>query len=143
MAHFSGLVAAGVYPNPCEYADIVTSTTHKTLRGPRSGMILCRASNSAPRSTKLVFPGHPGRSAGARHRGQGGLLPRSHDAGVRGLSEAGGRRMRRLLGETLQAEGFRIVSGGTDSHLILVDVFAKGVRGKGGREGARSRRTSR
>ena len=73
MAHFSGLVAAGVHPNPCAYADIVTSTTHKTLRGPRSGMILAREKYGAA-IDKAVFPGHAGRTAGAHHRGQGRLL---------------------------------------------------------------------
>jgi glycine hydroxymethyltransferase len=103
MAHFSGLVAAGLYPNPCEYADIVTSTTHKTLRGPRAGMILSKAQHAAA-IDKVVFPGV-----------QGGPL-------VHVIAKA--------LAESLQSEGCRIVSGGTDSHLILVDVFAKGVRGK-------------
>jgi len=128
MAHFSGLVAAGVYPNPCEYADIVTSTTHKTLRGPRSGMILSRTKYAAA-IDKQVFPGT-----------QGGPLVHVMAAKAVCFLEAMSTGFvsyqrqvvlnAQVLGEALQAEGYRIVSGGTDSHLILVDVFAKGVRGK-------------
>jgi glycine hydroxymethyltransferase len=128
MAHFSGLVAAGVYPNPCEHADIVTSTTHKTLRGPRSGLILSRERYAAA-IDKTVFPGM-----------QGGPLMHVIAAKAVCFLEAmqpdfaGYQRQvvsnAQALGEALQERGFRIVSGGTDSHLILVDVFAKGVRGK-------------
>lgn len=128
MAHFSGLVAAGVYPNPCDHADIVTSTTHKTLRGPRSGMILARAQYAAA-IDKYVFPGI-----------QGGPLVHVIAAKAVCFLEAMSSEFKsyqrqvianaRALAETLQAEGFRVVSGGTDSHLLLVDVFAKGVRGK-------------
>jgi glycine hydroxymethyltransferase len=128
MAHFSGLVAAGVYPNPCEYADIVTSTTHKTLRGPRSGMILSKAQFAA-NIDKVVFPGM-----------QGGPLVHVIAAKAICFLEAMTPEFvfyqkqvianAKALGEGLQQAGFRIVSGGTDSHLILVDVFAKGVRGK-------------
>ena len=119
----------GLYPNPCEYADIVTSTTHKTLRGPRSGLILAREKYGTA-IDKTVFPGTAGRTAGARDRGQGGLLPRSDEPGVRRLSEAGHSRTPRRSRPGSLSEGFRIVSGGTDTHLLLVDVFAKGMRGK-------------
>ena len=128
MAHFSGLVAAGLYPNPCESADIVTSTTHKTLRGPRAGMILSKEKYAAA-IDKTVFPGT-----------QGGPLVHVVAAKAVCLLEAmqpefvGYQKQvvanAKALGEGLQQHGFRIVSGGTDSHLILVDVFAKGVRGK-------------
>ncbi len=128
MAHFSGLVATGLYPNPCEYADIVTSTTHKTLRGPRGGMILSRAQYAAA-IDKVVFPGV-----------QGGPLVHVMAAKAVCFLEAMAPEFKtyqkqvianaKALGESLQSEGFRIVSGGTDSHLILVDVFAKGIRGK-------------
>jgi glycine hydroxymethyltransferase len=128
MAHFSGLVAAGLYPNPCEYADIVTSTTHKTLRGPRSGMILAKEKYAAA-IDKTVFPGM-----------QGGPLVHVMAAKAVCFLEAMQpefiayqRRVianAQALGVGLQQQGFRVVSGGTDSHLILVDVFAKGVRGK-------------
>ena len=128
MAHFSGLVAAGLYPNPCEYADIVTSTTHKTLRGPRAGMILSKAQFAA-NIDKVVFPGI-----------QGGPLVHVIAAKAICFLEAMTPQFAayqkqvianaQALGEGLQEAGFRIVSGGTDSHLILVDVFAKKIRGK-------------
>ena len=133
MAHFSGLVAAGLYPNPCDFADIVTSTTHKTLRGPRAGMILCREKYAAA-IDKTVFPGT-----------QGG--PLVHVVAAKAVCfleamqpEFAGYQKQvvanaKALGEGLQQHGFRIVSGGTDSHLILVDVFAKGVRGKEAEKG--------
>ena len=128
MAHFSGLVAAGVYPNPCEHADIVTSTTHKTLRGPRSGMILCRSKYAAS-IDKTVFPGT-----------QGG--PLVHILAAKAVCFLEAQRPEfavyqrqvvanaQALAASLAERGFRIVSGGTDSHLLLVDVFAKGVRGR-------------
>jgi glycine hydroxymethyltransferase len=128
MAHYSGLVAAGVYPNPCEHADIVTSTTHKTLRGPRSGLILARQQYGAA-IDKTVFPGT-----------QGGPLVHVIAAKAVCFLEAMTQefveyqrqvvRNAQALAAGLTAEGFRIVSGGTDSHLLLVDVFAKGIRGK-------------
>jgi len=128
MAHFSGLVAAGVHPNPCEWADIVTSTTHKTLRGPRGGMILAKEKLGAA-IDKAVFPGI-----------QGGPLMHIIAAKAICYKEAMTPEFvaysRKVVSnaQTLAAElsdaGFRIVSGGTDTHLMLVDVFAKGVRGK-------------
>ena len=128
MAHFSGLVAAGVYPNPCEHADVVTSTTHKTLRGPRSGMILARA-QYGPAIDKMVFPGVQGGPlvhviAAKAVSFLEAMTPEFVQYQKRVVANA------QTLGLVLAAEGFRIVSGGTDSHLILVDVFAKGVRGK-------------
>jgi glycine hydroxymethyltransferase len=128
MAHFSGLVAAGVYPNPCEYADIVTSTTHKTLRGPRSGMILAKAQYGAA-IDKTVFPGMQGGPlvhviAAKAVCFLEALQPEFKDYQARVVRNA------QELAASLDSEGFRIVSGGTDSHLLLVDVFAKGVRGK-------------
>ncbi len=128
MAHFSGLVAGGAHPNPCEYADIVTTTTHKTLRGPRSGMILARAQYGAA-IDKTVFPGT-----------QGGPLVHIMAAKAVCFLEAlqpefacYARRVvanAAALSQGLSEEGFRVVSGGTDTHLLLVDVFSKGVRGK-------------
>jgi glycine hydroxymethyltransferase len=128
MAHYSGLVAAGVYPNPCEHADIVTTTTHKTLRGPRSGLILAKEKFGAA-IDKSVFPGT-----------QGGPLVHVVAAKavcfLEALSEEFKAYQRqvvanaRSLAASLQEEGFRVVSGGTDSHLVLIDVAAKGVRGK-------------
>lgn len=128
MAHYSGLIAAGVYPNPCEHADIVTSTTHKTLRGPRAGMILAKE-KFGPAIDKAVFPG-----------AQGGPLVHIIAAKAVCLLEAASEEFRayqrrvlanaRALAKSLQNEGYRVVSGGTDSHMFLFDVFAKGVKGK-------------
>jgi len=128
MAHFSGLVAAGLYPNPCEYADIVTTTTHKTLRGPRSGMILAREKYGAA-IDKMVFPGL-----------QGGPLVHIVAAKAVCFLEAATEEFvayqkqvilnAAALADGLSSAGFRVVSGGTDTHLALIDVFAKGVRGK-------------
>jgi glycine hydroxymethyltransferase len=128
MAHFSGLVASGVHPNPCDHADIVTSTTHKTLRGPRSGMILAKEKYGAA-IDKTVFPGI-----------QGGPLMHIIAAKAICFKEAAtpefvtySKRVvanAQALAAGLAESGFRVVSGGTDTHLMLVDVFAKGVRGK-------------
>ncbi|MCL4793963.1 MAG: serine hydroxymethyltransferase [Bryobacteraceae bacterium] len=128
MAHFSGLVAAGHYPNPCEWADVVTTTTHKTLRGPRSGIILCRQRH-AQAIDKMVFPGV-----------QGGPLVHVMAAKAVCFKEAmtpefAAYQQRvvenaRMLAATLTELGYRVVSGGTDTHLLLLDVFSKGLRGK-------------
>ncbi|MDQ6708243.1 MAG: serine hydroxymethyltransferase [Acidobacteriota bacterium] len=128
MAHFSGLVAAGVHPNPCEYADIVTSTTHKTLRGPRSGIILARE-KYGPEINKNVFPG-----------AQGGPLVHVIAAKAVCFLEAMKPEFvtyqkqvvanAKALAQGMMDEGYRVVSGGTDTHVMLVDVFSKGVRGK-------------
>jgi len=128
MAHFAGLVAAGVHPNPCEHADIVTSTTHKTLRGPRSGMILAKERFGAA-IDKSVFPGI-----------QGGPLVHIIAAKAVCFAEAMTPEFveyqrqvlanARALADGMAGAGFRVVSGGTDTHLLLVDVFAKGIRGR-------------
>lgn len=128
MAHFSGLVAAGLHPNPCEWADIVTSTTHKTLRGPRAGLILAREKYGKD-IDKTVFPGI-----------QGGPLVHVVAAKAVCLNQAmtpdfvAYQRQvianAQALASGLADEGYRVVSGGTDTHLLLVDVFAKGVRGR-------------
>ena len=128
MAHFSGLVAAGIYPNPCDYADIVTTTTHKTLRGPRSGLILAKA-QYGPAIDKSVFPGSQGGPlvhviAAKAVCFLEALQPGFVDYQKRVVANA------QALAKGLAGEGFRIVSGGTDSHLLLVDVFAKGLRGR-------------
>jgi glycine hydroxymethyltransferase len=128
MAHFSGLVAAGLYPNPCEHADIVTSTTHKTLRGPRSGLILCREKFAAA-VDRSVFPGAQGGPlvhvvAAKAICFLEALQPDFVDYQRQVVANA------RALAAGLAQDGFRVVSGGTDTHLLLVDVFAKGVRGK-------------
>src|SRR5688572_13339775 len=128
MAHFSGLVAAGLYPNPCQWADIVTSTTHKTLRGPRAGLILAKAQYGAA-IDRAVFPG-----------AQGG--PLCHVVAAKAVCfkealEPGFVQYQQrvkdnaaTLAAGLTDAGFRVVSGGTDTHLLLVDVFSKGIRGK-------------
>jgi glycine hydroxymethyltransferase len=128
MAHFSGLVAAGIHPNPCEHADIVTSTTHKTLRGPRSGIILARE-KYGPAIDKSVFPGIQGGPlvhiiAAKAVCFLQALQPEFVDYQKQVVANA------RALAGRLAEAGFRVVSGGTDTHLLLVDVFSKGIRGK-------------
>jgi glycine hydroxymethyltransferase len=127
MAHFAGLVAGGAHPSPVPYADVVTTTTHKTLRGPRSGMILCKAELAAS-IDRSVFPGQQGGplvhviAAKAVAFGEA-LQPEFAAYARQTIANA------KVLGEAMQAEGYRIISGGTDTHLILVDVFAKGILG--------------
>jgi glycine hydroxymethyltransferase len=128
MAHIAGLVAAGLHPNPCQYADIVTSTTHKTLRGPRAGIILAKE-KYGPAIDKTVFPGMQGGPlvhvvAAKAVCFQEAMEPQFIDYQKQVLANA------RALAETLMDAGFRIVSGGTDTHLLLLDVFSKGLRGK-------------
>jgi glycine hydroxymethyltransferase len=128
MAHFSGLVAAGVHPNPCQWADIVTSTTHKTLRGPRSGLILSKQQYAAA-IDKMVFPGVQGGPlvhimAAKAVCFREAMTPEFANYQKQVLDNA------TTLATTLTEAGFRVVSGGTDNHLMLVDVFSKGVRGK-------------
>jgi glycine hydroxymethyltransferase len=127
MAHFAGLVAGGAHPSPVPYADVVTTTTHKTLRGPRSGMILCRAELAAS-IDRSVFPGQQGGPlvhviAGKAVAFHEALQPEFATYAAQTVKNA------KVLGESMQGEGFRIISGGTDTHLILVDVFAKGILG--------------
>ena len=128
MAHISGLVAAGLHPNPCEYADIVTSTTHKTLRGPRAGIILAKE-KFGPAIDKTVFPGIQGGPlvhviAAKAVCFQEAMQPGFVEYQKQVVANA------RALAASLMDQGFRIVSGGTDTHLMLLDVFSKGLRGK-------------
>jgi glycine hydroxymethyltransferase len=128
MAHIAGLVAAGLHPNPCQYADIVTSTTHKTLRGPRAGLILAKE-KYGPAIDKTVFPGMQGGPlvhvvAAKAVCFQEAMEPGFIDYQKQVVANA------RALAETLMDAGFRVVSGGTDTHLLLLDVFSKGLRGK-------------
>jgi len=128
MAHIAGLVAAGLHPSPIPHSDFVTSTTHKTLRGPRAGLVLCRE-HYAKELDKNVFPGL-----------QGGPLVHIIAAKAVCFKEAAapafGDYQRQIvqnasaLARVLTAGGFRLVSGGTDNHLMLVDVFSKGITGK-------------
>jgi glycine hydroxymethyltransferase len=128
MAHISGLVAAGVHPSPVPYAGVVTSTTHKTLRGPRGGIIMSRA-EIGEKIDKSVFPGTQGGplmhiiAAKAVCFGEA-LTPGFKTYAQRVVDNA------RVLGETLVAQGFDLVSGGTDNHLLLVDLRKRGMTGK-------------
>src|ERR1700751_3595438 len=127
MAHFAGLVAGGAHPSPVPHAHIVTSTTHKTLRGPRSGMILSKA-EFGQAIDKVVFPGMQGgplvhiiaAKAICFHEA---MQPEFQEYARQIVANA------KVLAQTLADEGFRIISGGTDTHLMLVDVFAKGMLG--------------
>jgi glycine hydroxymethyltransferase len=128
MAHIAGLVAAGVHPNPCEYADIVTSTTHKTLRGPRAGIILAREKFGAA-IDKTVFPGMQGGPLVHVMAAKAvcfleAMQPGFIDYQKQVVANA------RALAQSLIDQGFRIVSGGTDTHVMLLDVFSKRLRGK-------------
>ncbi len=128
IAHIAGLVAAGIHPSPVPHCEFVTTTTHKTLRGPRGGLILCREA-WAKEIDKAVFPGV-----------QGGPLMHVIAAKAVAFKEALAPEWKAYqrqivsnaaaLARALQGEGFRLVSGGTDNHLMLVDVFAKGITGK-------------
>ncbi len=127
IAHYAGLIAAGVYPSPVPYCDFVTTTTHKTLRGPRGGMIMCKA-QYAPALDKLIFPG-----------AQGGPLMHVIAAKAAAFAEALKPSFKsyqkqvlnnaRALAQQLTDRGFRIVSGGTDSHLFLLDLQSKNITG--------------
>ncbi|HHY09588.1 MAG TPA: serine hydroxymethyltransferase [Firmicutes bacterium] len=132
MAHFAGLVAAGVHPSPCPYADFVTTTTHKTLRGPRGGMILTTKEN-ARLIDKAVFPGLQGGPlmhviAAKAVAFLEALQPDFKDYQKSVIENA------QTLGKALQEQGFPLISGGTDTHLLLVNVKAKGLTGKDAEE---------
>ena len=127
MAHFAGLVAAGVHPSPVPHAHIVMTTTHKTLRGPRAGLILCQQDLAAS-VDRSVFPGQQGGPlihviAAKAVAFKEALQPEFKDYAKQIVSNA------KALAESLMAEGYRVVSGGTDTHLMLVDVFVKGMFG--------------
>lgn len=129
MAHIAGLVAAGLHPNPVPYADVVTTTTHKTLRGPRGGLILCRDAEFGKQFNKAIFPGI-----------QGGPLMHIVAAKAVAFKEALSDDFKEyqkqviknasVLADELIKNGFRIVSGGTDNHLMLVDLRSKNITGK-------------
>jgi glycine hydroxymethyltransferase len=127
MAHIAGLVAGGVHPSPVPHAHITTTTTHKTLRGPRAGLVLCGL-DLAPALDKAVFPGQQGGplvhivAAKAVALGEA-LRPEFKTYSAQVVANA------KVLAGALQEAGFRIVSGGTDNHLMLVDVFEKGILG--------------
>ena len=127
MAHFAGLVAGGAHPSPVPHAQFVTTTTHKTLRGPRAGMILCQQQYAAA-VDRSVFPGQQGgplvhiMAAKAVAFGEA-LEPSFRDYAAQIVSNA------KVLAEELARHGFRVISGGTDTHVMLIDVFAKGMLG--------------
>jgi glycine hydroxymethyltransferase len=127
MAHFAGLVAGGVHPSPVPHAQFVTTTTHKTLRGPRAGMILCQQQYAAG-VDRSVFPGQQGgplvHIMAAKAVAFGEVLePSFRDYAAQIVSNA------KVLAEELAGHGFRVISGGTDTHVLLIDVFAKGMLG--------------
>lgn len=129
MAHFSGLVAGGVHPNPLEHAHIVTTTTHKTLRGPRGGMILSNDEALGKKINSAVFPGLQGgplmHVIAAKAVAFGEALQPEFGIYARNVVENA-----RALGETLKGAGLDLVSGGTDTHVLLVDLRPKGVTGR-------------
>src|SRR6202166_1111096 len=127
MAHFAGLVAGGAHPSPVPHAHIVTSTTHKTLRGPRAGMILSKAEFAAA-IDKVVFPGMQGGPlvhiiAAKAICFQEAMQPEFREYAKQVVANA------KVLAETLAKEGFRVISGGTDTHVMLIDVFSHGMLG--------------
>jgi glycine hydroxymethyltransferase len=127
MAHFAGLVAGGAHPSPVPHCHIVTTTTHKTLRGPRAGMVLCQQEFAAS-VDKTVFPGVQGGPlvhvvAAKAVCFREALQPEFKDYANQVVSNA------RMLAKKMMDEGFRVISGGTDTHLFLMDVFAKGMLG--------------
>jgi glycine hydroxymethyltransferase len=129
MAHYAGLVAAGVYPNPVPHADVVTSTTHKSLRGPRGGIILMNDEAIAKKINSAIFPGIQGGPlmhviAGKAVAFQEALLPTFKVYQRQVVANA------HVLAETLIERGLRIVSGRTESHVMLVDLRPKGLTGK-------------
>ncbi|WP_297799813.1 serine hydroxymethyltransferase [Arenimonas sp. GDDSR-1] len=130
MAHVAGLVAAGVYPNPVPHADVVTSTTHKTLRGPRGGIILARANEEIEKKLQsLVFPGTQGGPlmhviAGKAVAFKEALEPEFKDYQVQVVKNA------QAMAKAIMARGYKIVSGGTENHLMLIDMIGRDITGK-------------
>ena len=129
IAHIAGLVAAGLHPSPVPYADVVTTTTHKTLRGPRGGMILCKDAAFGKQFNKAIFPGIQGGPlmhviAAKAVALQEALQPEFKEYAQQVIKNAA------VLAKTLTSKGFRIVSGGTDNHLMLVDLRSKNLTGK-------------
>jgi glycine hydroxymethyltransferase len=128
MAHIAGLVAAGVHPSPVPHSDFVTTTTHKTLRGPRGGMVLCRA-QYAKDLDRVVFPGLQGGPLMHIIAAKAVCLKEALEPSFADYQRQIVANAKRLAAG-LSASGFRLVSGGTDNHLMLVDVFSKGLTGK-------------
>jgi glycine hydroxymethyltransferase len=129
MAHFAGLVAGGAHPSPVPHAHVVTTTTHKTLRGPRGGIVLTNDEDLAKKIDQAVFPGQQGgplmHVIAAKAVALNEALRPSFKAYAKAVVENA-----KVLGETLKSRGFDLVSGGTDTHLMLVDLRSKGLTGK-------------
>jgi glycine hydroxymethyltransferase len=128
MAHIAGLVAGGVHPSPVPHADFVTSTTHKTLRGPRSGLILCRG-QYAKDLDRALFPGVQGGPLMHVIAAKAVCFKEAMEPAFAGYQKQIVANAKRLAA-SLTGHGFRLVSGGTDNHLMLVDVFSKGITGR-------------
>ncbi len=128
MAHIAGLVAAGLHPNPVEYADFVTTTTHKTLRGPRGGMILCK-DEFAQKIDKAIFPGIQGGPLMHVIAAKAVCFKEVMEDGFKAYQQQVLNNAK-TLSQELSNRGFRIVSGGTDNHLMLVDLRNKNLTGK-------------
>lgn len=128
IAHISGLVAAGVHPTPVGIADVVSSTTHKTLRGPRGGMIMCKAEH-AKKIDRAVFPGLQG---GPHNHTTAALAVAAHEAMQPAFKEYAASIVEnaKALGEGLAEKGLKLITGGTDNHLLVVDMTPKGIGGK-------------
>ena len=129
IAHIAGLVAAGLHPSPVPYADFVTTTTHKTLRGPRGGAIMCKE-RYGKAIDKAIFPGTQGRPAHARHRRQGGSRSGRRFPPEFKAYQAQIVRNAAVMAKRFTENGVRLVSGGTDNHLMLVDLRKEGMTGK-------------
>src|SRR5439155_4284649 len=128
IAHIAGLVAGGAHPSPVAHADIISTTTHKTLRGPRGGMLMCKGQHAGA-IDKAVFPGLQG---GPHNQTTAGIAVALKEASTDGFKKYAAQIVvnSRALAEELSARGYDLVSGGTDNHLILIDLTNKGVPGK-------------
>ena len=128
MAHFSGLVAGKVHPSPVPYADVITTTTHKTLRGPRGAMIMCKAEHAAA-IDKAVFPGTQG---GPHNHTTAAIAVALKEASTEAFRQYAAQVLRnaKALADTLISRGYNLVTGGTENHLMLIDLTNKGISGK-------------
>ena len=129
MAHFAGLAASGLYPNPINFADVVTTTTHKTLRGPRGGAILTNNADIAKKINSSIFPGMQGGPLMHVIAGKAVCFKEALSDDFKKYSEQVIKNAK-ALGSTLLKRGFKLVTGGTDTHLLLVDLTPKGINGK-------------
>lgn len=129
MAHYAGLIAAGVYPNPVPHADVVTSTTHKSLRGPRGGIVVCNDDEIAKKINSAIFPGIQGGPLMHVIAGKAVAFKEALDPSFKAYQQQVLANAR-VLAETLTERGLRIVSGRTESHVMLVDLRPKGITGK-------------